>query len=103
MATPMPGRSRWMVTTVSHRWRWSPPATPVPIHRAAWRSGMLRLAGRLGDGVIINWLSPADVQTVVQIAKQATTAAGRDPALLEVVCRIFVMVSDDIASARARA
>src|SRR6267142_4126827 len=31
-----------------------PPAEPVPIHIAALRPGMLRVAGEVGDGVIIN-------------------------------------------------
>ena len=34
------------------------PREPVPIMVAALRPGMLRLAGREGDGAIINWLSP---------------------------------------------
>ena len=36
-----------------------------PILVAALREGMLRLAGREGDGAIINWLSADDVKTVV--------------------------------------
>ena len=36
-----------------------------PILVAALRPGMLRLAGREGDGAIINWLSADDVRTVV--------------------------------------
>ena len=80
-----------------------PPSTSVPLHLAALRSGMLRLAGRLGDGVIINWLSPADVARVVPIAREAASSAGRDPEALEVICRIFVCVSDDLEAARTRA
>lgn len=80
-----------------------PPAVPVPIYLAALRPGMLRLAGRLGDGVIINWLSPADVRKVVGIAKEAAANAGRDAAALEVVCRVFVMVTDDVEAAQMRA
>ena len=37
------------------------PEQPVPILVAALREGMLRLAGREGDGAIINWLSADDV------------------------------------------
>ena len=37
------------------------PTEPVPILVAALREGMLRLAGREGDGAIINWLSADDV------------------------------------------
>ena len=39
-----------------------PPAEPVPIHVAALRPGMLRVAGEVGDGAILNWLSVEDVQ-----------------------------------------
>ena len=40
------------------------PEQPVPILIAALREGMLKLAGREGDGAIINWLSADDVATV---------------------------------------
>ena len=40
------------------------PAAVPPILVAALRPGMLRLAGREGDGAIINWLSADDVRTV---------------------------------------
>ena len=40
----------------------TPPPEPVPILVAALRPGMLRLAGREGDGAIINWLSADDVR-----------------------------------------
>jgi alkanesulfonate monooxygenase SsuD/methylene tetrahydromethanopterin reductase-like flavin-dependent oxidoreductase (luciferase family) len=62
---------------------------------------MLRLAGGEADGVIINWLGPNDVPKVVQVAKDAARAAGRDPDALEVVCRIFVVPSDNEQFIRA--
>jgi len=65
-----------------------PEQTP-PILVAALREGMLRLAGREGDGVIINWLSPADVTTVTDVVHDA---AGGEPR--EVVARLFVCPSD---------
>ena len=40
------------------------PQEQPPILIAALRSGMLRLAGKEGDGAIINWLSAEDVATV---------------------------------------
>lgn len=80
-----------------------PPAQPVPLYVAALRSGMLRLAGRIGDGVIINWLAPADVPKVVGIARRAAADAGRDPDALDVACRIFVCMTDDREAARTRA
>ncbi|MDZ4278907.1 MAG: LLM class flavin-dependent oxidoreductase, partial [Dehalococcoidia bacterium] len=61
---------------------------------------MLELAGGEGDGVIINWLAPKDVPKVVAVAKDAARAAGRDPDALEVVCRIFVIPTEDENASR---
>jgi probable F420-dependent oxidoreductase len=62
-----------------------PPAVAPPILVAALRPGMLRLAGREGDGAIINWLGADDVPRVV-----AEVGPGK-----EVVARIFVLPSED--------
>jgi probable F420-dependent oxidoreductase len=70
-----------------------PPATPPPVLLAALRPGMLRLAAAEADGVILNWLSPADVPT----ALAETKAAGPDFA---VAARIFVCPTGDTAYAR---
>src|SRR5262249_13755803 len=63
--------------------------TPVdempPILVAALRPGMLRLAGREGDGAIINWLSADDVKTVVP-------HVGADN---EIAARHLVLPTDD--------
>ena len=68
------------------------PVDPMPpILVAALRPGMLRLAGRVGDGAIINWLSPADVRTVVP-----HVGAGK-----EIVARIFVLPVEDRATVLA--
>ena len=56
-----------------------------PILVAALREGMLRLAGREGDGAIVNWLSADDVKTVAP-----HVGAGK-----EIAARIFVLPSDD--------
>ena len=69
-----------------------PVAEPIPIHIAALRPGMLQVAGELGDGVIINWLSVEDVPTPVQIARQAAEQAGRDPDALEISARLMVHI-----------
>ncbi|KAA0232432.1 MAG: putative coenzyme F420-dependent oxidoreductase [Acidimicrobiales bacterium] len=64
------------------------PAEPVPILVAALRPGMLRLAGREGDGAIINWLSAEDVAKVVPYVHEA--GPGK-----EVVARLFVAPTTD--------
>ena len=78
-------------------------AGPPPIFIAALRERMLALAGSVGEGVIINWLSPADVPKVVKVAREAAGAAGRDPAALEVGCRLFVLPALPEEAARALA
>ncbi len=71
------------------------PPEPVPVLVAALREGMLRLAGREGDGAIINWLSADDVATVAPIVHEA---GGGEPR--EIVARIFVAVNDDADTVR---
>lgn len=68
-----------------------PPAEPPPLYVAALRAGMLRLAGKEADGVILNWLSAEDVTTAV-----AEAGSGK-----EVVARIFVIPEEDPGAARA--
>jgi alkanesulfonate monooxygenase SsuD/methylene tetrahydromethanopterin reductase-like flavin-dependent oxidoreductase (luciferase family) len=66
------------------------PEKPVPIHIAALREGMLKVAGQVGDGVILNWLSPDDVPRSVAVVREAAKQAGRDPDAIEVTARLFV-------------
>lgn len=70
------------------------PAQQPAILIAALREGMLRLAGREGDGAIINWLSANDVATVAPIV-QAAGAEAAEPGPREVVARIFVAPTTD--------
>lgn len=67
-----------------------------PIMIAALREGMLRLAGRAGDGVIVNWLSAEDVRTVAGIVHDAAAGAPR-----EVIARIFIAPTEDREAALA--
>jgi probable F420-dependent oxidoreductase len=73
------------------------PPEPVPILVAALREGMLRLAGREGDGAVVNWLSADDVATVAPIVRRAAEGKtdGPDGAPPEIAARIFVAPSDD--------
>ena len=61
------------------------PEVQPPILIAALREGMLRLAGREGDGAIINWLSADDVRTVAPIVTDAADGVPK-----EIVARLFV-------------
>jgi probable F420-dependent oxidoreductase len=68
-----------------------PVAQQPPILVAALRPGMLRLAGKEGDGAIINWLSAEDV-------KQVAPHVGEGK---EIAARIFVFPTDDRDLVRA--
>ena len=53
------------------------PVDPQPaILVAALREGMLRLAGREGDGAILNWLSADDVKTVAPIVRRGSGSSA---------------------------
>jgi probable F420-dependent oxidoreductase len=64
---------------------------------AALRPGMLRLAGRMSDGAILNWLSPADTRRVVDVVNSVRSTPA------ETVARLFVLPSTDLALVRAAA
>jgi probable F420-dependent oxidoreductase len=70
-----------------------PPAVVPPILVAALRPGMLHLAGREADGVILNWLAATDVPTAIREVGAAK----------EIVARIFVCPSEDADAVRAQA
>ncbi len=73
-----------------------PPPVPPPIHLAALREGMLRLAAEEADGAILGLLSVDDVKRVVGVLHAAGPAR-------EVVARVAVCPTADAAAARALA
>ena len=77
-----------------------PPVEAIRIYVAALRGGMLAVAGEVADGVILNWLAPEDVPRCVAVVREAAAKAGRDPAAVEVTCRLFVHLDEDDVSAR---
>lgn len=66
------------------------PEKPVGLQIAALRPGMLRAAGQVADGVILNWLSAEDVKKSVAVVREAAREAGRDPDSIEVTARLIV-------------
>jgi probable F420-dependent oxidoreductase len=82
-----------------------PPASPVPIHVAALRKGMLEVAGEVADGVILNWLSAEDTRKSVGVVREAARRVGRDPNSIEISARLMVSLDpvtpeSDIVSRR---
>tara|TARA_B100000809_G_scaffold224273_1_gene234314 strand:+ start:275 stop:1243 length:969 start_codon:yes stop_codon:yes gene_type:complete len=72
------------------------PQEQPPILIAALRPGMLRLAGREGDGAIINWLSAEDVATVKPYVEEGGPQK-------EIVARIFCCPNPDAEVVRGEA
>src|SRR5205809_1530209 len=76
-----------------------PPSAPIPIHVAALRPGMLRVAGEVADGAVLNWLSADDVPKSVAVVREAAARAGRDPASVEITARLLINVDPPGAAA----
>lgn len=61
------------------------------VYIAALNRRMLRLAGELADGVIVNMLGPEHVGRVLAEVADGARDAGRDPSEIESVARIHVV------------
>lgn len=67
---------------------------------AALRPGMVRLGATVADGIIMNWVTPEYAASMVQVARAAAEASGRDPDEVEIACYIPVCVTDQVPAAR---
>jgi probable F420-dependent oxidoreductase len=60
----------------------------------------LAVAGRVGDGVIIQLADPQIIQWIMETARRSAEEAGRDPSALKCIVGAPSMITDDIAKAR---
>lgn len=82
----------------------SPPVRPdLPVYLAALSPRMLRLAGRIADGVILNLMTPAQAGQAAELVRASARAAGRNPESVEVACVVHTCLSGDEAAAAAAA
>ena len=72
----------------------APPA-PVPVYIAALRPAMLRLAGAVADGVLMNWATPDRVRESIEHIHAGAREAGRSPRKIRVASYLRTCVSDD--------
>lgn len=78
------------------------PDDPIPIYIAAMGDQMLRLTGRIGDGIVLSAGLSADfAQRSLALVAEGARRAGRDPASLHKAAYIYTAVSDDGKSAVA--
>ena len=75
---------------------------PIEMYVAGYGPRALAVAGRVGDGVIIQLADPQIIQWIMDTARQAASDAGRDPA--ELKCHVCAPshISDDLADARSQ-
>jgi len=81
--------------------KWVRPELPeIPMWIAGYGPKALAVAGRVGDGVIIQLADPEIIQWIMSTARRAAEEAGRDPAQLKCIVGAPSHVTDDIADAR---
>jgi probable F420-dependent oxidoreductase len=81
--------------------KWVRPELPeIPMWVAGYGPKALAVAGRVGDGVIIQLADPEIIQWIMATARQAAAEAGRDPAELRCIVCAPSHISDDLQEAR---
>ena len=96
------------VTTESGRWRYrraqlgTRPPPRAPIYLAALNDKMLELAGEIADGVVLNFVTVADVRHARERVAAGAARAGRSLDDFEIVVFFRATVTGDYEQARAR-
>jgi probable F420-dependent oxidoreductase len=81
--------------------KWVRPELPdIPMWVAGYGPNALGVAGRVGDGVIIQLADPEIIQWIMSTARKAAEEAGRDPAALKCIVGAPSHVTNDLADAR---
>jgi probable F420-dependent oxidoreductase len=86
---------------VSTRFPWANAGTP-PVWVAGYGPKALRTAGRIGDGVILQFADPDLIEWCLGFVREGAREAGRDPAKIEVMAAAPVWASTDLKVARER-
>jgi probable F420-dependent oxidoreductase len=79
---------------------WAKGREPIPMYVAAYGPRALGVAGRVGDGVIIQLADPVIIQWIMEQARAAAADAGRNPDELECLVCAPSIVTDDMREAR---
>jgi len=83
------------------RLTWANGGVP-PVWVAGYGPKVLELAGRVGDGVILQFADPDLIEWCVGFVKKGAEAAGRDPRKIEIMAAAPVWISDDVKVGRER-
>jgi probable F420-dependent oxidoreductase len=90
---------RWNDTELQLAWA-RKDLPEIEMHVAGYGPKVLAIAGRLGDGVIIQLADPDIIQWTMSTAREAAAEAGRDPDALKCIVCAPSHISDDLAVAR---
>ena len=77
------------------------PPEPVPIYVGALKPAMLRVAGEVGDGIVVNLFPAEATPRMLEAVAEGAKKAGRDVSNMEVVCRFQTCVTDRPEKVRA--
>ncbi len=72
----------------------------IPMHVAGYGPRALGVAGRVGDGVIIQLADPQIIQWIMDTARKAAEEDGRDPDALQCIVCAPSHITDDLEDAR---
>ncbi len=73
---------------------------PIEMYVAGYGPRALAVAGRVGDGVVIQLADPDIIRWIMATARAAAEEAGRDPATLKCIVSAPSHISEDLADAR---
>jgi alkanesulfonate monooxygenase SsuD/methylene tetrahydromethanopterin reductase-like flavin-dependent oxidoreductase (luciferase family) len=73
---------------------------PAPVYLAALGPQMLRLAGEVADGALLNWATPEHITVSRARIEEGCGRVGRDPAEVPMTMYIRVCIDDDVTAAR---
>jgi alkanesulfonate monooxygenase SsuD/methylene tetrahydromethanopterin reductase-like flavin-dependent oxidoreductase (luciferase family) len=80
--------------------KWAKGRPEIPMYVAGYGPRALGVAGRVGDGVVIQLADPDIIQWIMGTARQAAEEAGRDPDALQPIVCAPAYIGDDLAKAR---
>src|SRR3954451_2102033 len=89
----------WNDTEIELAWV-RPELAPIEMHVAGYGPRALAVAGRIGDGVVIQLADPDIIEWIMSTARAAAEEAGRPPAALKCSVSAPSHISDDVADAR---
>lgn len=87
-------------TRGSFKMAFRPPEGRLRVWIAGLGPQMARLAGRIGDGIVVNMANPPMIRRIVEDFRSGAREAGRNPDELDVISKVRVSLSEDTAAAR---